>query len=130
MMETAASVSRVGTSPQQVLADAGYKSEDNFKQLKRKQIDGYVSLGHEGKKAQGNPTKEYPESRKMFRKLRSPAGKERYKRRKGIVEPVFGWMKEILGFRRFSFRGLEKVRAEWDLVCCAMNLKRLHVMAI
>jgi len=118
-----------GQTPEQVLADAGYKSEDNFKQLKCKQIDGYVSLGRESKKVQGIPNREYSESRKMFRKLRSPAGKERYKRRKAIVEPVFGWMKEILGFRRFSFRGLEKVRAEWDLVCCAVNLKRLHSMA-
>ena len=64
----------------------------------------------------------------MFRKLRTPVGMARYKRRKAIVEPVFGWVKEILGFRRFSFRGLEKVRAEWDLVCLALNLKRLHAL--
>ena len=119
-----------GQTPDQVLADAGYRGEENFKQLTRKKIDGYVSLGREGKKAQAIPDRDYPESRKMYRKLRSPVGRARYKRRKAIVEPVFGWMKEILGFRRFSFRGLEKVQAEWDLVCLAMNLKRLHTLVV
>jgi hypothetical protein len=71
-----------------------------------------------------------PESRRIFRKLRSPFGKERYKRCKVIVEPVLGWIKEVLGFRRFSFRGLVKVRAEWDLVYLAMNLKRLHALVV
>lgn len=119
-----------GQTPDQVLADAGYRGEENFKQLTRKKIDGYVSLGREGKKAEAIPDRDYPESRKMYRKLRSPVGRARYKRRKAIVEPVFGWMKEILGFRRFSFRGLEKVQAEWDLVCLAMNLKRLHTLVV
>jgi transposase len=128
MLEEAEKIT--GQTPDQVLADAGYKGEENFKQLARKKIDGYVSLGREGKKAQLIPERKYPESRKMYRKLRSPVGRARYKRRKAIVEPVFGWMKEILGFRRFSFRGLEKVRAEWDLVCLAMNLKRLHVLVV
>jgi hypothetical protein len=119
-----------GQTPDQVLADAGYKGEENFKQLMRKKIDGYVSLGREGNIAQGIPNKQYPESRMMYRKLRSPVGRARYKRRKAIVEPVFGWVKEALGFRRFSFRGLEKVRAEWDLVCLAVNLKRLHALMV
>ena len=44
---------------------------------------------------------------------------------KAIVEPVAGWIKEILGFRRFSLRGLERVQGEWNLVCAAVNLKRL-----
>jgi hypothetical protein len=42
------------------------------------------------------------------------------------VEPVFGWIKEIMGFRRFSLRGIEKVSGEWDLVCLAVNLKRMN----
>jgi len=117
-----------GQSPDQVLADAGYKGEENFKQLERKKIDGYISLGREGKQTNSIPDKGLRASRRMYRKLRGSAGKNRYKRRKAIVEPVFGWAKEILGFRRFSFRGLEKVRAEWDLVCLALNLKRLHVL--
>ena len=48
-----------------------------------------------------------------------------YAKRKWLSEAPNGWIKEILGFRRFSFRGLEKVRAEWDLVCLALNAKRM-----
>ena len=117
-----------GQIPSQVLADAGYKGEENFKQLESKQIDGYISLGREGKSLNSIPDKSFPASRRMYRKLRSSSGKKRYKRRKAIVEPVFGWAKEILGFRRFSLRGLVKVRAEWDLVCLALNLKRIHTL--
>ena len=54
------------------------------------------------------------------------AGRAHYKRRKAIVEPVFGWVKQVLGFRRFSLRGIEKVTGEWDLVCLAVNLKRMN----
>ena len=60
------------------------------------------------------------------RKLRTTQGKAHYSRRKAIVEPVFGWIKEAVGFRRFSLRSLEKVSAEWDLVCTAINLKHLN----
>jgi len=51
-------------------------------------------------------------------------GKRWYRRRKAIAELPFGWIKHVLGFRRFSLRGLEKVRGEWQLVCAALNLKR------
>ena len=62
----------------------------------------------------------------MMAKLATENGKKRYARRKCIVEPVFGWAKEILGFRRFSLRGLKKVRAEWRLVCLVLNLRRMR----
>jgi transposase len=117
-----------GQVPPQVLADAGYKGEENFQRLEKKQIDGYISLGREGTQINIIPDKGFPASKRMIEKLCSPSGRQRYKRRKAIVEPVYGWVKEILGFRRFSFRGLEKVRAEWDLVCLALNLKRLHAL--
>ena len=116
-----------GQVPPQVLADAGYRSEENFRQLESKGIDGYVSLGREGKDV-NRPDSRFPASRRMYKKLSSQLGRQRYKRRKAIAEPVFGWAKEILGFRRFGFRGLEKVRAEWELVCMALNLKRLHAL--
>ena len=61
----------------------------------------------------------------MQHKLRTEAGRAAYRRRKVIVEPVFGQIKEQRGFRRFSLRGLEKVRAEWKLVCAAANLLKL-----
>ena len=56
----------------------------------------------------------------------SAVGRARYRRRKAIVEPVLGWIKEVLGFRRFSLRGVAKARGEWNVVCLAVNLKRLH----
>ncbi len=118
----------VGEVPQQVLADAGYKGETNFEQLEHKGIDAYVSLAREKKKASSRPDERYPASQRMYDKLQSSTGRMTYRKRKGIVEPVYGWIKEILGFRRFSLRGTEKVTPEWDLVCCATNLKRLHAM--
>jgi hypothetical protein len=61
----------------------------------------------------------------MLRKLRTKQGRSRYKKRKGVVEPVFGWVKSVLGFRSFSLRGLRKVAGEWSLVCLALNLRRM-----
>ena len=62
----------------------------------------------------------------MEHKLNTPEGRALYRRRKGIAEPAVGWIKNVLGFRQFSFRGTQKVAAEWDLVCLAINLCRLH----
>lgn len=67
--------------------------------------------------------------RKMAWKLKTKAGKARYAKRKSTVEPVFGLIKRILGFRQFSLRGLEAVTGEWKLVALAFNLKRMHVLA-
>jgi hypothetical protein len=61
----------------------------------------------------------------MGHKLRTEAGRSIYKMRKAIVEPVFGQIKERRGFRRFSLRGLDKVRREWKLVCLTSNLLKL-----
>jgi transposase len=62
----------------------------------------------------------------MKHRLATAAGKEKYKLRQQTVEPVFGILKSVLGFRRFLLRGVEKVKLEWTLVCAAYNLKRLH----
>jgi hypothetical protein len=59
-------------------------------------------------------------------KLRSPEGRRRYLRRQASVEPVVGILKRVLGFEQFSLRGLQKVTLEWNLVCVAYHLKRLH----
>jgi hypothetical protein len=67
---------------------------------------------------------------KMAHQLQSEAGRAIYKLRKSTVEPVFGIIKEVLGFRQFSLRGLEAVRGEWCLVCLAYNLKRLHKLGL
>ena len=65
-------------------------------------------------------------TQRMAARLASDTGRARYRRRKAIVEPVLGWIKEVLGFRRFMMRGLAKARGEWNVVCLAANLKRLH----
>lgn len=55
-------------------------------------------------------------------------GRKRYKQRKHIAEPPFGWMKRVLGFRQFSLRGRRKVAGEFDLICVALNLRRMGTM--
>jgi len=62
---------------------------------------------------------------RMAAKVRTPAGKALYARRKVIVEPVFGQIKEARGFRRFLLRGLENIRGEWRLVCLTHNLLKI-----
>lgn len=112
--------------PQQVLADAGYRAEATFETLESRGIDAYVSLGREDKQTAVGA--HLPASARMATKLATEPGKKRYRRRKAIVEPVIGWIKGVLGFRRFSLRGEEKARHEWSLVCLAVDLKRFHVL--
>ncbi len=108
-----------------LLADAGYRSEGNFKQLEHAQIDGFVSVGTEGKKPpEADPGLQA--TTKMKRKLATKRGRAWYRKRKHIAEPVFGWVKNVLGFRAFSMRGMAKTSGEWSLVCLATNLRRLH----
>lgn len=116
----------IGAHPRRALADAGYKSESNFQALEERGIRGYISLGRERKKPPQPPGPDRPAAQRMQTKLESRWGRKCYARRKVIVEPVFGWMKNVLGFRQFSFRGVEKVAAEWDLLSLAINLKRMH----
>jgi hypothetical protein len=61
----------------------------------------------------------------MKYRLRTTAGKAVYGLRKVTSEPVFGIIKEVMGFRRFLMRGLEAAQSEWNLVCMAWNIKRL-----
>ena len=117
-----------GETPEQVLADAGYCSEPNLQALKERDIDGYVSLAREGTAVMDPDPDKYPAKARMAKKLASEEGRRRYARRKWMAEAPVGWIKEVMGFRRFSFRGLEKVQAEWDLVCLALNVKRLHTL--
>ncbi len=108
-----------------VLADAGYRSEENFVALENAGIDGYVPIGRQDKSA---PTvkDDSPATGRMQRKLRTKRGRARYRKRKHLVESPFGWVKNVLGFRDFSLRGLRKVRGEWNLVCLALNLRRMR----
>ena len=75
------------------------------------------------------PLPEYPTSvEKMKHRLQTKEGKQVYSQRKSTVEPVFGVIKHVIGFRQFMLRGFEKAKGEWNLICIAYNLKRLHTM--
>ena len=115
----------LGRPPAAVLADAGYKGEATFQTLETRQVTAYISLAREGK-LPATPNPKLEATQRMAARLASEGGRARYRRRKAIVEPVFGWIKEVLGFRRFSLRGEAKVRGEWNVVCLAVNLKRFH----
>jgi len=117
--------------PKQVSADSGYYSEENLEYLTEEEIDAYVAPGRlkhtdgkvpapRGRIPQGATTKD-----RMARKLGTVKGRKTYGQRKEIVEPVFGQIKQVRGFRQFLLRGLEKVSAEWDLVCLSHNLLKL-----
>lgn len=115
----------LGGVPPEVLADAGYRGEATFQTLEAQGITAYISLGHEVRPAKP-PNRAHVASQRMADRLTSAVGRARYRRRKAIVEPVMGWIKEVLGFRRFSVRGEAKARGEWNVVCLAVNLKRFH----
>ena len=117
--------------------DTGYFSEANVKILEAAGIEPYIATGRAAHNAgwqahfadAGEPPGENASLReKRAYKLRTGAGKAIYRRRKCTIEPVFGQIKEIMGFRQFSLRGLLAVTGEWRLVCLAHNLRRLHVL--
>ncbi len=119
----------LGTPPAEVLADAGYRGEATFQTLEARDITAYISLGPETRPGKP-PNPAHVASQRMADRLQSDVGRARYRRRKAIVEPVIGWIKEVLGFRRFSLRSVAKARGEWHVVCLAVNLKRLHRIGI
>lgn len=114
--------------PTQVLADAGYRNEAVFDQLACLPIDLVVALGREGKEDTVIDAEKNPHTVAMRDKLLTDHGQRAYRKRKWIVEPPNGWIKAVLGFRQFSMRGLAKVRAEFKLVCMALNLRRMGAM--
>lgn len=118
----------VGALPECVLADTGYWSEEALGAEALKSVDVLVppdsGRGTGDKKLAANaPRTERAEA--MRSRLRQEADRALYTKRQGVVEPVFGQIKERRGFRRFQFRGLEKVRAEWAMICMTHNLLKL-----
>jgi len=113
--------------------DSGYFSKENVQKFEAAGITPYLPNGRQ----HHNPTLEErfpkePEAPQdpdsvaaMAHRMKTDAGRKFYAHRKSTVEPVFGIIKEIMGFRRFMLRGLEAVQGEWTLVCLAFNLKRL-----
>ncbi len=128
-------VQECGERPGRVLADSGFFSQENLEEMEWRNIDAYVPdahLGHElnrGVRVHGNASARHPAQRRMRRKLRSPDGRTVYGKRKAIVEPIFGVLKEQRGMRRFRLRGLSRVALEFTLAATALNLTRLWRMA-
>ncbi len=114
-----------GQAPEQLLADAGYRSEHNLLRLAESGINAVVALGREGKRCAMIDASKSPYTAAMAAKLQTDKGKTAYRRRKWIAEPPNGWIKSVLGFRQFSLRGLHRVQAEFKLVCLALNLRRM-----
>jgi transposase len=118
-----------GRLPDKVSADAGYFSEKNLTDELVQEVDLYVppDRPRHGATAavENDGVLDDTVKGRMKQKLKAAEGKAVYKMRKAIVEPVFGQTKEARGFRRFSFRGLAKVSAEWDVVCLTHNLLKL-----
>ena len=117
----------LGERPVQVLGDAGYYSAENIEFFEARGIDGLLSVGRE-KHVLDASTAAAPskDSRADMRaRLHTAIGKGSYSRRKCIVEPVFGQIKDARGIRGFLLRGLEQVRGEWNLVCLTHNLLKL-----
>lgn len=125
---------RCGQCPQKVLADAGFYSNENVQAMEERGVELYVPdsvLAREMK--DGQPVRGarricHAGLQRMRRRLRSPAGRKLYERRKGLIEPVFGTLKEHRGMRRFYRRGLAGVNAEFLLMALAFNLTRLHAL--
>ncbi len=111
--------------PEQTLADAGFRSEAIFEQLADVQTDLIVALGREGREDTCLDAHKYPRTVAMAARLQTDAVKDAYRKRKHIVEPPNGWIKSVLGFRQFSMRGYDKCKAEFKLVCMALNLRRM-----
>ena len=115
-----------GERPATVLADAGYCNERDLAELEERGVDGHVALGRGGRRDVAVDAGRHPATARMAEKLGTAAGAAQYAQRKWLSEAPNGWIKEALGFRRFSLRGLNQVRGEWDLVCLALNVKRLR----
>jgi transposase len=119
-----------GALPDVMTMDAGYWSEDNAKACADQGIDAYIATGRLPH-GQPPPPKRGPLPKnadaktRMARKLRSKKGSRIYAKRKAIVEPVNGQIKEARGLRRLLLRGLEKVNGEWHLIAATHNLLKL-----
>ena len=125
--------------PKKANLDTGYFSANNIAGLAERGIDPYIATGrcphHQGWRAfflnhPAPPAEDAWLKEQMAYKLRTNIGNTLYRLRKSTVEPVIGIIKEVLGFRQFSLRGLFAAGGEWTLLCLAYNLKRLHTLQV
>jgi transposase len=115
----------LGRAPIQVSADCGYLSEANLEALSVRDIDGYIATGRAKHPTADNGKVGGPLTQAMRKKIADGGFETPYRLRKQIVEAVFGQIKQARGFRQFLLRGVEKVRAEWAMICTAHNLTKL-----
>jgi len=123
--------------PQAGALDNGYFNAHTIEQMEARQIEPYIATGRESHhhswrmyfaELPAPPSADATPREKMAYKLQTRIGQAIYRLRKCTVEPVIGIIKEVLGFRQFSLRGLAAAAGEWCLVCLAFNLKRLHML--
>ena len=115
--------------PREASADAGYCSEANLAALAARDIRGYIATGRAKHPSDVKRKITGPLTKAMRDKLKRAGWRSRYRLRKQVVEPVFGQIKQARGFRQFLLRGIDKVKAEWALICTAHNLTKLARVA-
>jgi len=113
----------LGRKPAQLSADAGYCSDSNLAALEERQIDAYIAPGRA--KHAGDGEGGGARIAAMRAKIKAGGRQSPYRLRKQLPEPVFGQIKQARGFRQFLLRNVEKVAAEWGLVCLAHNILKL-----
>jgi transposase len=123
---------RCGTPPGAALADSGFFSIHNLNQMEQRNIDAYIPDSNMARAlnlgARCRTRANAPAHRRMRAKLRSPGGQAAYARRKAVVEPVFGVLKQQRNLRQFRTRGLNQVGNEFTLATLAYNVTRLHAL--
>jgi transposase len=120
-----------------LLADNGYFSENNVRLCEENKVASYIAVKrdshHPPLMERFEDPAPLPDEANaldtMKHRLKTKSGKALYAMRKSTIEPVFGIIKSVMGFRQFLLRGLDAVKGEWDLVCIAFNLKRLYALA-
>lgn len=121
-----------GAPPDATLADSGFFSIHNLNQMEQRNIDAYIPDSNMARAlnlgTRCRTRANAPSHRRMRAKLRSPAGQAAYARRKAVVEPVFGVLKQQRGIRQFRTRGLNNVANEFTLATLAYNITRLHAL--
>ena len=120
-------------SPENVIADNGFLTRKDVDGCDERHIKAYIALGREGHRSILDECEDKtkitrPRFADVERRLKTEEGRELYRKRKFKVEPVFGIIKEAMGFRRFMMRGEAQAQGEWGLVCLAYNLKRMFSM--
>jgi transposase len=136
MLETLKAQREALGGVERLIADTGFSSEQNIKACEAAQIEPLIAVAredhHPGWRERHSEPSPLPADatpmQAMAHKLKTKTGRAAYALRKQTVEPVFGIIKSVMGFRQFSLRGLNKVSGEWALVCLAWNVKRMAVL--